>query len=47
MRTFVESLREDYWATYPRIRLEQLEDLLHSGKITEDEFEWITTKPGK
>ena len=41
MRTFVESLREDYRAKYPRIRLEQLEDLLNRDRITEEEFEWI------
>ena len=41
MRTFVESLRADYQDPHPRIRLEELEDLLHSGRISKEEFEWI------
>lgn len=44
MRTFVEGLRADYQDPNPRIRLEELEDLLHRGRITKEEFDWIVRK---
>ncbi len=41
MRPFVESLRRLYTAVPPRVTLAKLQSYLASGKITQEEYDYI------
>jgi hypothetical protein len=43
MSTFVESLRRLHKSDPPRVTVEKLDKLLAGGKLTQEEYDYITT----